>query len=103
MAECTHRLVKLISLSNFSRAIAMVCRRVYATLILIGQSNLDRPIRADGTKHRDTMKTKHRDWIEKCFATCFFETGSRRGFSNQRWDHCLLLYQPATDYKQTKQ
>ena len=46
----THRLVKLISLSNFSRAIAMVCRRVYATLILIGQSNLDRPIRADETK-----------------------------------------------------
>ena len=64
------RVAKMYS-KTFLDAIAMVWRRVYATLILIGQSNLDRPIRADGTKHRDTMKTKHRDWIEKCSRRVF--------------------------------
>ena len=40
---------------TFLDAIAMVSRRVYATLILIGQSNLDRPIRADETEHRNKL------------------------------------------------
>ena len=53
-------------------------QRLYAMLILIGQSNLNRPIRADGIKHRDTIKTKHRiifamehcDIIEMFFFEC---------------------------------
>ena len=51
----------------------MICRRVYAMLILIGQSNLNRPIRSDGTKHRDYLRDGalryHRDVFFRAVVT----------------------------------